>query len=215
MFFEMESVRRPWVPWVLDAVMPGMRARAWERPLGVLGRVASGAMARSWVRRVAVAGPRLMRAGAQKRVERVAERVDAEPHGFGIGDGVNDVGGIQAKNGSRSGGPRDGIREARDVTQVDITHMAERGGNRVGESGQGECSQSFEIGADGSFGARGGDGSEVDGEAASSKRARGGPGGLGFVKRRDQDDGARDFGERFVAIIGLRGFKGRAGREGA
>ena len=40
-------------------------------------------------------------------------------------------------------------------------------------------------------------------------------GGLGFVQRRDQDDGPRDFGQGVVAVIGLRGFDGFAGRDGA
>ena len=75
--------------------------------------------------------------------------------------------------------------------------------------------QSFEIGRHGGFRARGGDGREVDGEAAVGERARGGPGGLSFVERRDQDDGPSDFGERVVAIIGLRGFDGFAGGDGA
>ena len=65
------------------------------------------------------------------------------------------------------------------------------------------------------FGARGGDGGEVDGQAAVRERARGGPGGLGFIEGRDQDDRPGDFVERVITIIGLQGFDGVAGRNGA
>jgi len=101
------------------------------------------------------------------------------------------------------------------MADVNITHVAQRVGDGSGESGQGWRAQSLKIGPDGGLGARGGEGREIDGEAAVGERARGGPGGLGFIQGRNQYDGASDFGEGVVAVIGLRGFDGFAGREGA
>src|SRR5271155_996784 len=53
---KIERARWPWVPLSLETLMPGMRVRAWESPLGELGRVARGASARSSVNSV-VASP--------------------------------------------------------------------------------------------------------------------------------------------------------------
>ena len=137
--------------------MPGMRASAWASPLGVLGRTASGAMARSWLEeplcrrtsfdRWSAGGCREYRAAGRLRAKWIRDQ-------RGAGDG----GGIEAERRSGRGGPQGAVGEARDVPQIDIANVAERGGDTIGESCQDGSAKSFKIGPHGGFGARGGEG---------------------------------------------------------
>src|SRR5579863_6065778 len=61
-----------------ETVMPGMRARAWPRALGVLGRVAKGARVRRRVKRVAES-PDQVECG-RSRAWRVSRRASAPSH---------------------------------------------------------------------------------------------------------------------------------------
>jgi hypothetical protein len=80
-----------------------------------------------------VAGP--SRIGSQKSVERITERVDAGPHGFGIGDCAHDSGGIETEDGRGGGGPGNTIGEARDMAEINIANVAKRARYGVGERG--------------------------------------------------------------------------------
>ena len=192
--------------------MPGMRAGLGET-FGSAGKSGSGAMARSW-REVAASPDQLgwrrecrgYRGEGRRRSRWIRDRKRLRRWRRDRGREPERLRRPRRReSGKRATLPRSISRTWRSAEETASASAARAGARRA--------SKSDHTAASGRGAAMGG---EVDGEAAVGERARGGPGlGLGFVERRDQDDGPRDFGEGVVAVIGLRGFDGFAGRDGA